>query len=81
MAFADSKRLVAEWALAETEVVRDKTLVKAASLKSERKCLAQSITDSADEMLGRALSKKEGLCVELTSMKVRFIELEKTLAH
>ena len=53
MAFADSKRLVAEWALAVTEVVRDETLVKAASLKSERKRLAQSITDSADEMLGR----------------------------
>ena len=52
MAFADTKRLVAEHALVEAEAVRDKALTKAASLESMRKRLAQSVVDNVDMMLG-----------------------------
>ena len=79
MAFADSKHLVAECTLAEVEVVRDEAFSKAASLESECMHLAQSVIDKADEMFGQAFYEKEGLGVELSSLKERFVELERAL--
>ena len=61
MAFADNKRFVIERVLAKAEVVRDEAFVKVASLEFECKHLAWSVVDSANEMLGRALSNKEAL--------------------
>ena len=40
MAFADSKRLAVEHALAEAEAIRDEALANDASLESKRKSLA-----------------------------------------
>ena len=52
MAIADSKLLVVEHSLAEVEDVRDEALAKVASLEFKCRCLAQPISNNADEMLG-----------------------------
>ena len=61
MAFAESKCLVVEHALAEAEIVRDEALIKVVSLNFECKLLAQSIVDSVDKMLSQSFKEKKGV--------------------
>ena len=65
--------------MAEFNATRDEAIAKAASLESERKCLAWLVADDVDAELGRGLFENDALCAELASLKGRFIEMEKQL--
>ena len=79
MAFAESKCLVVEHALAEAEIVRDEALIKVVSLNFECKFLAQSIVDSVDKMLSQSLKEKKVLRFELTLLIGKLAESGKAL--